>query len=51
MQYLGAVSKMTVLSLSISRANITVIQVCAPTTDAQGAQADWFYEDIQHLID
>ena len=31
--------------------NITVIQVCVPTTDAQGAEADWFYEDAQHLID
>ena len=29
--------------------NITVIQVCAPTTNAQEAEADWFYDDLQHL--
>ena len=26
--------------------NITVIQVCAPTTDAKEAEVDWFYEDL-----
>ena len=28
--------------------NITVIQVYAPTTDAE---VDWFYEDLKHLLD
>ena len=26
--------------------NITVIQVCAPTTDAKEAEVDWFYKDL-----
>ena len=30
---------------------ISVIQVCAPTTDANKAEADQFYEDIQHLLE
>ena len=29
--------------------NITIIQVYAPTTDAEEANADQFYEDLQHL--
>ena len=28
---------------------ITVIQVYAPTTDAEEAEIDQFYEDLQHL--
>ena len=31
--------------------NITVIQVYAPTTDAEEAEVDQFYEDIQHLLE
>ena len=31
--------------------NITVIQVYAPTTDLKGAEVDWFYEDLQHLLE
>ena len=31
--------------------NITVIQVYAPTTDAKEAETDWFYEDIQDLLE
>ena len=27
--------------------NITVIQICAPTTNAKEAEAEWFYEDVQ----
>ena len=30
--------------------NITVIQLCAPTTDAEEANVDQFYEDLQHLL-
>ena len=29
--------------------NITVIQVYAPTSDAEEAEVDWFYEDLQDL--
>ena len=31
--------------------NITVIQVYAPTTDAEEAEVDWFSEDLQHLLE
>ena len=31
--------------------NITVIQVNAPITDDEEAEADWFYEDLQHLLE
>ena len=31
--------------------NITVIQVCAPTTDAEEADIDRFYEDLQDLLE
>ena len=30
--------------------NITVIQVYAPTSDAEEAKVEWFYEDIQDLL-
>ena len=31
--------------------NITVNQVYAPTTDAEATEVDWFYEDLQHLLE
>ena len=31
--------------------NITVIQVSAPTSNAQEAEAEWFYEDRQDLLE
>ena len=31
--------------------NITVIQVYAPTSDAEEAEVDWFYEDLQDLLE
>ena len=30
--------------------NITVIQVYAPTSNAEEAEVDWFYEDLQPLL-
>ena len=30
--------------------NITVIQLCAPTRNAEEAEVEWFYEDIQELL-
>ena len=30
--------------------NITVIQICAPTTNAKETEAEWFYEDVQDLL-
>ena len=29
--------------------NIMVIQVYAPTSNAEGAEVEWFYEDLQDL--
>ena len=31
--------------------NITVIQVYAPTSNAEEAEAEWFYEDLQVLLE
>ena len=31
--------------------NITVIQVYAPTSNAQEAEVEWFYEDLQDLLE
>ena len=31
--------------------NITVIQVCAPTSNAEEAKVEWFYEDLQDLLE
>ena len=31
--------------------NITVIQVYAPTSNAEGAEVEWFYEDLQDLLE
>ena len=30
--------------------NIIVIQVCAPTTNAKADEVEWFYEDLQDLL-
>ena len=48
MQFLGAVSKMTVLSVHFQGKpfNIKVIQVYAPTSKAEEAEVEWFYEDL-----
>ena len=55
MQYLDAMSKMMEWSLFISKANkpfsITVIQVYAPTINAEEAEVEWFYEDLQDLLE
>ena len=31
--------------------NITVIQVYAPTSNTEEAEVEWFYEDIQDLLE
>ena len=33
------------------RFNITVIQVYAPTSNAEEAEFEWFYEDLQDLLE
>ena len=53
MQYLDAISKMTEWSVCSEGKpfNIMVIQVYAPTRNAEEAEAEWFYEDLQDLIE
>ena len=51
---MGASSKMTKQSLFISKGNqfnIAVIQVYAPTTNAEEAEVEWFYDDLQDLLE
>ena len=31
--------------------SITIIQVCAPTSNAKEADFDWFYDDLQDLLE
>ena len=31
--------------------NITVIQLHAPTSNAEEAEVEWFYEDLQNLLE
>ena len=31
--------------------NITVIQVYAPTSNAEEAEIEWFFEDLQYLLE
>ena len=53
MQYLGAISRTTEWSLRFQGKpfNITVIQVYVLTSNAEEAEVEWFYEDLQHLLD
>ena len=52
MQYLGAILKTTEWSLFISKANhITIIQVYAPTSNAEEAEIERIYEDLQDLLE
>ena len=53
MQYLGAISKMKEWSVCFQGKpfSITVIQVYAPTSNAEETEAEWFYEDLQDLLE
>ena len=54
MQYLDAVSKTTEWSLFISKGkpfNITITQVYTPTSKAEEAEVERFYEDLQDLVE
>ena len=53
MQYLDAVSKMTMISVHFQGKlfSITVIQVYAPTSNAEEAEVERFYEDLQELLE
>ena len=53
MQYLDATSKTTRISVHFQGKpfNITVIQVCTLTGNAEEAEVEWFCEDLQDLIE
>ena len=54
MHYLGATSKNDGIILVHSQGKpfkTTVIQVYDPTTNAEEAEAEQFYEDLQHLLE
>ena len=50
---MDAVSKMTVISVRFQDKlfNITVIQVYAPNSNAEEAEVERFYEDLQDLLE
>ena len=52
MQFLGAISKrQNDLCFQGKLSNITVIQVYAPTSIAEEAEVEGFYEDLQDLLE
>ena len=53
MQYLATISKTTEWSLCFQGKpfNITVIQAYAPTSNTEEAEVEWFYEDLQDLLE
>ena len=54
MQYLDAISKndrMISVRFQGKPLNITVIQVYAPTSNAEKAEVERFYEDLQDLLE
>ena len=53
MQYLDAISKTTEWSLFAYKANhsISRIQIYAPTSNAEEAEVEQFYEDLQDLLE
>ena len=53
MQYLDAISKTTEQSLVFKGKpfNVTVIQIYAPTSNAEEAEVEWFYKDLQDLLE
>ena len=53
MQYLDAISKTTEWSVFFQGKpfNIIVIQVHAPTSNTVEVEVEWFYEDLQDLLE
>ena len=53
MQYLDAISEITESTVRFQGKpfTITVIQVYAPTSNAKEAEVEWFYEDLQDLLE
>ena len=53
MQYLGAISKTREWFCGFQGKpfSITVIQVYAPASNGEEAEIEWFYEDLQDLLE
>ena len=54
MQYSDAISKndrMISICFQGKPFNITVIQAYAPTSNAEEAEVEWIYEDLQDLLE
>ena len=54
MQYLDAISKMKKMNFVCFQGKpfyITVIQAFAPTWNAEEAEVEWLYEDLQDLLE
>ena len=53
MQYWVAISKTTEWSVCFQGKlfNIIVIQVCALNSNAEEAEVEWFYEDLQDFLE
>ena len=53
MQYLDAVKTDRMISVRFQGKpfSITVIQAYAPTSNAEEAEVEWFYEDLQDLLE
>ena len=54
MQYLDAISKtIEVISVRFQGKpfNITVIQAYAPNSNAEEPEIEWFFEDLQNLVE
>ena len=53
MKYLGAISQITKIPVRFQGKpfSITVIQVYAPTTNAEEAEVERCYEDLQDLLE
>ena len=44
-------NRMTLVCFQGKPFSITVIQVYAPTSNAEEAEVEWFYEDLQDLLE
>ena len=53
MQYLGEISNDKMICFRFQRKpfNITVIQAYTSTSNAEEAEVEWFYEDLQDLLE
>ena len=54
MQYFGCslkIDRMISVCFQGKPFNITVIQACAPTNNAEEAEIEWFHEDLQDFLE